>query len=810
MIVMTAGLSLGCAGTAAVAATVAPSSTVSQSASPPVAATSAPATGALTVGAPLSAALEHLRAAGLQLVYSSALVAPDLRVKSDPGSGTAAELAARLLAPHGLALDLVGPGVYVVVRATVLALPGASASSAAPAVREAPADAPLEQVSVYASRYRVDPAQGLALVDLTRTEIEALPGLDEDVLRVMRYLPGTATNGVSARANVRGGRDNELAVYFDGVPLFEPFHFKDYQGLLGVLDPGAISRLDFFSGVFPARYGDRLSGVLDLAPRRPEAGADHHELGLSLLYAHGMSVGERDWRGRPLEWLLSLRQSTAELALKAAGRGSVDPDFLDGLGRVAVRVGERSQLSAGVLRLDDTLVASVADSREKTQSRYLDGTGWIGFETLTAEGLALTARAAFSERHTERNGSLAQVGRVVGAVDDDREFSSTTLRFEARGARGWTLGLEAADIGAHFDYAAQASFDPLLAAVFGRPASFTRDTLLDAGGRAYAAYGSWLWQPGSRWRLDLGLRLDVQRYSLDGRAAAAPGGRFDDEQWSPRLALEYQWDDDTVLRAGAGRTTQSERPDELMVADGEPRFHAAQRATQLVLGIERRLAPRTSLRLEAYRKSIADPAPRYENLLDPVVILPELEVDRARVAPGSSLAYGAEMTLRWQAPRDWAAWLTYSRSEATDYVDGIEVPRSWNQLNSLNGGLSWTRNPWQLSANLTWHDGWRRSALDSIPNPVAPAGGEVLRLAPRNAAAWDPFLSLDLRATWIRPLPRGALRLYAEVNNATDHANECCESVSVQRAAGADPFLQRRERAWLPRYALVGVTWELP
>ena len=165
MIVMTAGLSLGCAGTAAVAANVAPSSTVSQSASPPVAATSAPATGALTVGAPLSAALEHLRAAGLQLVYSSALVAPDLRVKSDPGSGPAAELAARLLAPHGLALDLVGPGVYVVVRATVLALPGASASSAAPAVREAPADAPLEQVSVYASRYRVDPAQGLALVD---------------------------------------------------------------------------------------------------------------------------------------------------------------------------------------------------------------------------------------------------------------------------------------------------------------------------------------------------------------------------------------------------------------------------------------------------------------------------------------------------------------------------------------------------------------------------------------------------------------------------------------------------------------------
>ena len=185
-------------------------------------------------------------------------------------------------------------------------------------------------------------------------------------------------------------------------------------------------------------------------------------------------------------------------------------------------------------------------------------------------------------------------------------------------------------------------------------------------------------------------------------------------------------------------------------------------------------------------------------------------MDRARVSPGSSLAYGAELTLRWQSARDWAAWLTYSRSEATDYFDGVEVPRSWNQLNSFNGGVSWTRTPWQLSANLTWHDGWRRSALDTIARPFTPAGSEVLRLASRNAASWDPFLSLDLRATWVRPLPRGALRLYAEVNNATDHANECCESVTVQRPIGAEPFLQRRERGWLPRYALVGVTWELP
>jgi hypothetical protein len=89
-------------------------------------------------------------------------------------------------------------------------------------------------------------------------------------------------------------------------------------------------------------------------------------------------------------------------------------------------------------------------------------------------------------------------------------------------------------------------------------------------------------------------------------------------------------------------------------------------------------------------------------------------------------------------------------------------------------------------------------------------GGSAFRLAARNATAWDPFVSLDLRATWSTPIRWGALRFYGEVNNATDSANGCCEAVSVLRATGGAASLQRRESGWLPRYALVGVTWDLP
>src|SRR5699024_7610112 len=123
----------------------------------------------------------------------------------------------------------------------------------------APLEAPtpqIEEIAVYASRYRVQPQPANGAAELNRDDIEALPGLDQDVLRVTKYLPGTATNGVSSRPYVRGGRQSELAVYYDGIPLFEPFHFKDFQGLLGVLDPAVVGSLDFYSGVLPVRFGD--------------------------------------------------------------------------------------------------------------------------------------------------------------------------------------------------------------------------------------------------------------------------------------------------------------------------------------------------------------------------------------------------------------------------------------------------------------------------------------------------------------------------------------------------------------------------
>jgi hypothetical protein len=761
---------------------------------------------AVTQGQSLTAALEELRSRGLRLIFSSVLVRPGLTVNvdvsaADSAAETPEELARRILAPHGLTLEPVRPGLYSVVKLTSdTAPPGDAAGSARPPQHTAESNEPLYEVDVYASRYVIDQASPSAsLAELTRDDVETLPGLNEDVMRVTRFLPGTASNALSARSHVRGGRDEELAVYFDGVPLFEPFHYKDVQSLLGLLDPGSISKIDFYSGVFPVRYGNRLSGVLDIAPRT-WSGRDYNELGASVLYTHGLSQGRLD--SHPVEWLVSARRGNIDAFTELTNRESeVRPEFLDALARVEVDTGPRSSVVGGLLLLDDELRVNFENGVEKGNIEYRDATGWASWRFRPDDASELQVTASRTERHTNRVGSVDRVGSATGSLDDHRVFDTNTLRVEASARAGeratFNAGAEWYDYVSHYRYRSDAAINPLFAAVFGSPTTRINDQLLDIDGESYAAFTSALIDISKHVSIDLALRWDAQRF----------GPAFSDDQISPRVSAQYQYDPDTVFRLSWGRMAQTERPDELQIQDGDASFHTAQRSTQTVLSVERKFEPMMLLRVEAYDKHITAPTPIFENLLDPFALFPELEADRVRVQPDSSRVYGAELSLRWQWPRDWSGWMSYSWSEATDRLGATRALRTWDQKHAVATGLVWQPGAWQFSGNVNWHSGWRRNILAQTGAPNGAAGG--VELLPRNSAPWGNYFSLDLRAGWIAALPKGALQVFAEIDNVTNHSNDCCVSYTVQ-SAGPLASLSSQTSTWLPRLYLLGVTWQLP
>src|SRR5205814_2380088 len=129
---------------------------------------------------------------------------------------------------------------------------------------------------------------------------------------------------------------------------------------------------------------------------------------------------------------------------------------------------------------------------------------------------------------------------------------------------------------------------------------------------------------------DIGLRWDEQTYLPSGG----------DEQVGPRTSLLYRLDGQTDLRLSYGRFFQSQGLIDLQIEDGIVEFAPAQHAAQTIVGLDHRFPDGLALRAELFRKTTHNPRPRYENLFDPLVLLPELRPGRVRIAPERGEADG--------------------------------------------------------------------------------------------------------------------------------------------------------------------------
>ncbi len=88
---------------------------------------------------------------------------------------------------------------------------------------------------------------------------------EADILRVVTTLPGVKTVGeASTGLNVRGGATDQNLILFNDAPIFNPAHFF---GLFSAFNPEVVKDVDLYKSSIPARYGGRLSSVLNINSR---------------------------------------------------------------------------------------------------------------------------------------------------------------------------------------------------------------------------------------------------------------------------------------------------------------------------------------------------------------------------------------------------------------------------------------------------------------------------------------------------------------------------------------------------------------
>jgi hypothetical protein len=100
-----------------------------------------------------------------------------------------------------------------------------------------------------------------------------LPKVGSGVEGLIKSMPGVASgNELSAQYNVRGGSFDENLVYVNDFEIFRPQLIRTgQQEGLSFINPFMVNNIQFSAGGFEARYGDKLSSVLDVAYRTPDS-----------------------------------------------------------------------------------------------------------------------------------------------------------------------------------------------------------------------------------------------------------------------------------------------------------------------------------------------------------------------------------------------------------------------------------------------------------------------------------------------------------------------------------------------------------
>lgn len=173
----------------------------------------------------------------------------------------------------------------------------------------------LNEVVVEASRGTVSARSSqMSVVELPVQQIKSIPTLfgEADVLKAIQLLPGVQNGSEgSAGMYVRGGGPDENLLLLDGVPVYNVNHML---GFFSVFNPDALKNVTLYKGSFPARFGGRLSSVVDIRMKEGDMRKYHGNVSIGIISSkfnlEGPIIKDK------LSFNVSFRRSYSDLLIK--------------------------------------------------------------------------------------------------------------------------------------------------------------------------------------------------------------------------------------------------------------------------------------------------------------------------------------------------------------------------------------------------------------------------------------------------------------------------------------------------------------
>ncbi len=799
--------------------------------------------------------LEELRAGGLDIIYSSAVVRRSLRVSVEPAATTPRGLLEEILGPLGLSAEDGPSGSVLIVPAGTGTLTGRVAARTGErpiagayvrlpgtahralttedgtfTIRQVTAGtylviidaAGFTTATVESARIEAEEETALA-IDLDqdpefvtavvvipdahsvmRQEVEATrsveggeailaPSIGGDISRVIELLPGVAAPDNSAAFNIRGSLARDASMVLDGLELYDPFHLQGFQSPFSLIDTNVVDSIDFLGGGFTAELGDRHGGFVEITTVGPvEAGKGEIELGTLNSRASYSSA----FPGGGGSWLASARAWYPEAFRDTTELGEgeeLDPRFQDLYLKMAFDLSERQRLSIhGLAAQDEMFFQETGEEvNEEIEAQTRNWYAWV--RSLSAWTEDLTSETILSGGRIDRvRDGLSSTQDDPITIRDERIVDFYGLKHDSV----WRVSdVHAIKLGADVR-ALDAEYD-YSNIVEGDPAASSRIDL-EPDGTSFAAYAAYRARLATTVVTELGLRWDRQTHT-------------DDDQVSPRFNMVWKPAPRSEIRLAAGRFGQSERIHELQVEDGETEFTTAEISEQAELSVQQLFGAGLRLRVDAYYRRLTDLRPRHESLFEPIELFPETTDDRVLIAPDEARLRGVEFLFGNDPADPFYWWVSYVRSSAEETEDGRDIPRSWDQPHAGRFLVSYRRDErWSVSLSGSAHTGWPTTPVRG-ETEVDPNGETeiVEETGERNSRRFEDYFRLDFKARRSIGLPRGRLWLTLEIVNLTNRENQCCvdEFLFEERPDGSVDVETLYDH-WLGITPTVSVLWE--
>lgn len=672
-------------------------------------------------------------------------------------------------------------------------------------LRLRPRAAMLETVQVQAGREeRADLDPAAPQTSVVRLDMAAArtapPVLGEvDPLRTLTLLPGVATTSDASTAfSVRGGSIDQNLILLDESTIYNPSHIL---GFLSTFNADAIDNVTLYKGGIPARFGGRLSSVVDVRQRdgNREEFAGTASIGLlsSKLLLEGPLPGKRG------AYLLAARRSYADAFLPLARDTSIRDNrayFYDLNAKAQVNIGTTGALIAS---------------------------GFVGRDLFALRNAGFGA--TWGNRATALRWNQAFGGRLFSKISGTWSEYDYRLGFRAEpnDSAHWVAGIVSADLRIDETWQVTASqrlsaggefsrnvFRPgRLSPVGDTAGSSVRTREVERRvGVSRAAFVNWEMDVGTRLGLQAGLRYTDfarvgegtrYRYADDAPLVWRPAlGRYEPgvlvdssrtprgarmafyDGFEPRATVRLSLTPRHSLKASYARTRQflqlvsnTNSPTPLDIWEPAGPFIRPQVADQYAFGWTGQYRG-VELTAETYWK-------RAQNVVDyidgvDVFLNPRLET---MLVQGQGRAYGLELFAR-RAEGRFTGWASYTLARAE---------QRFPAAGTTNGGISggrWYASPFDKTHNLSlvgswvWTPKWRVGSTfvlaSGLPATLPRArywvdGFVVAEYGDRNSSRLPLYHRLDLSLT--RQFRRGELQF--GVVNAYNRFN--AQSLRVQQ-----------------------------